>query len=296
MGEHEVMNKNSIKENLWKIGALIIILGGSLLGLFMLSNEEFYLVNFLHLYTVGFLIIGFILLFFGFILTIICLDRYEESEIKQDNTTKIRVVLTAVTILYLILIGYLMSIDHEWIVQPLIINLFDQSFAFYYGFSISSNAVFFVSLFLFGIFVFPFVIAETGFLNDSLDEPAYKLEEEGYTVEEAKDNFDRFVAFLKRQFAPIMKMKKIKNYTIQTKNYTLPISIAFTILGSFLVILPYFILIDGPPIWDPETETFFVKAYKGFIRGQLLFISLLLLIVGLTLIIHYKRRRSHSTV
>ena len=147
---------------------------------------------------------------------------------------------------------------------------------------------------LFGIFVLPFVIAETGFLDDSPDEQVHNLEEEGYIIEEAEESFDRFVAFLKRRFAPIMKMKKIKNYTLQIKNYTLPIAIAFTILGSFLVVIPYFIFIDGPWTWDPKTETWLIKDYKGFIRGQLLFIGLLLLIVGLTLIIHYIRRRRHS--
>ena len=282
------MKKNSIKENLWKIGALIIILGGSLLGLFMLSNEGFYFFSFLHLYTVGFLIVGFILLFFGFILTIIGLDRYEESEIKQDNTTKIRVVLTALTILYLILIGYLMSIVNEWTVQPLIIErMIDQSYAFYYEFSISSNSVFFFTLFSFGILFLPFIIAETGFLDDSPDEQVHNLEEEGYTIEETEESFDRFIAFLKKRFAPIMKMKKIKNYT-------LTIAIAFTILGSFSVILPYFIFIDGAPTTSPETRKFFPKYYRGFIRGQLLLIGILLLIVGLTVIIHYIRRRRHS--
>ncbi len=237
---------------------------------------------------------GFILLFFGFILTIICLDRYEESEIKQDKTSKIIVVLTAVTILSLILIGYLMSIDHEWIVQPLIIDSINPSYAFYYGFSIWSNSLFFATLFVFGIFVLPFVIAETGFLDDSPDEQVHNLEEEGYLMEEAEESFDRFIAFLERRFAPIMKMKKIKNYTLQIKNYTLPIAIAFTILGSFLTVIPYFFSIDGPWTWDPKIETWLIKEYKGFIRGQLLLIGLLLLIVGLTLIMHYIRRRRHS--
>jgi len=289
------VNKNSLKENLWKIGVLIIILGGSLLGLFMLSNEGFYFFSFLTLFAVGFLIMGFILLFFGFISTIICLDRYEESEIKQDNTSKIRVVLTAVTILSLILIGYLMSIDHEWIVPSLIIDLINPSYAFYYGFSIWSNSVFFATLFLFGIFVLPFVIAETGFLDNSPDEQVHNLEEEAYTVEQSEESFDRFVAFLKRRLAPIMKMKKIKNYTLQIKNYTLPIARAFTILGSFLAVIPYFFFIDRPPEFDDITETWLIKEYKGFIRGQLLLIGLLLLIVGLTLIIYYISRRRHST-
>jgi hypothetical protein len=285
------VNKNSIKENLWKIGVLILILGGFVIGLFMLSNERFYFFSFLQIYVVGFFIIGLILLFFGFILTIIGLDRYEESDIDQDNTTKIRVVLIGVTTLYLILIGYLMLIDHEWIVKPLIIELIDQSFAFYYEFSVSSSSLFFATLFLFGIFILPFVIVESGFLDDYPDEEVHKLEDEGYTVEEAEKDFDRFVAFLKRRFAPIIEMKKIKNYTLKIKNYTLSIAIAFSILGSLLAVIPYFIFIDGPWTFNLLTEIWSIKDYKGFIRGQLFLLGLLLLIIALTLSIHYMRRR-----
>ena len=278
------MNKYSIKEKLWIIGGLIIILGGSLIGLFMLSTEELYFFSDLNQYAVGFLITGLIASIFGFLFSLICLDRCKEAEIKQDNTTKIRVMLTAVTILYLILIGYLMTIDYEWTVQPLIIEYFDPSLGFHYGFTISSYSALFATLLIWGIFVLPFVIAETGFLDDSPDEQAHNLEEEGYTTEEAEETFDRFVAFLKRRLGP---MKKIKNYT-------LPIAMAFTILGSCLVGLPSFVFIDGPLTLDPKTETWFIKDYKGFIRGQLFLIGILLLVIGLILIIYYIRRRRHS--
>jgi hypothetical protein len=207
---------------------------------------------------------------FGFLFTIICLDRCEEAETKADNTTKIRIVLIAVTIIYLILIGYLMRIDYEWTVQALIIG----SFGFYGTFTITSYSALFATLLIFGIFVLPFVIKESGILDDYPDEPPDDLEEEGYTIEEAEKSFDRFAAFLKRRFGPLKKIKK----------FTLPIGIAFTILGSCLVGLPYFFIKDGPLTYDPKTEIWFIKDYKGFLRGQLLLIGILFLVVGLILI------------
>ena len=279
------MNKSTIKEKLWIIGALMIVVGVFFIGLFMLSNERFYYFSELIPYTVGFLITGLIASFLGFLLSMIHLHGCEDSEIKTDNTTKIRVVLIAVSALYLILIGYLMAIDYEWTVQPLIIELDDYPLlGFHYGFTISSYSALFVTLLIWSILVLPFLIAETGFLDDSPDEQAHNLEEEGYTREEAEESFDRFVAFLKRRLGPITKIK----------NYTLPIAITFTLLGSCLAVIPYFLFIDGPPTLDPKTETWFIKDYKGFIRGQLFLIGILLLVIGIILIIHYIRRRRHS--
>jgi len=277
------VTKATIKEKLWIIGALMIVVGVFFIGLFMLSNGGFYYFSELIPYTVGFLITGLIASFLGFLLSMIHLHGCEDSEIKTDNTTKIRVVLIAVSVLYLILIGYLMAIDYEWTVQPLIIDYFDLSLGFHYGFTISSYSAFFATLFMWGIFVLPFVIAETGFLDDSPDEQPVDLEER-QSIEGAEETFDRFVAFLKRRLGPIKKIK----------NYTLPIAIAFTILGSCLVVIPYFLFIDGPWTLDPKTETWFIKDYKGFIRGQLLLIGILLLVIGIILIIHYIRRRRHS--
>ena len=278
------MNKATIKEKLWIIGALMIVVGVFFIGLFMLSNEGFYYFSELIPYTVGFLITGLIAPFFGFLLAMIHLHRYEDSEIKTDNTTKIRVVLIAVTVLYLILIGYLMAINQEWTVRALIIESFDPSLGFHSGFTISSYNAFFATLLIWGIFVLPFLIAETGFLDDSPDKQAHNLEEEGYTIEEAEETFDRFVAFLKRRLG---SMKKIKNYS-------LPVGITSAILGCCLVGLPHFLFIDGPWTLDPKVEIWFIQDYKGIIRGQLLLIGILLLVIGLILIIHYIRRRRHS--
>jgi hypothetical protein len=263
----------------------MIVVGVFFIGLFMLSNEGFYYFSELIPYTVGFLITGLIASFFGFLLSMIHLHGCEDSEIKTDNTTKIRVVLIAVSVLYLILIGYLMAIDYEWTVQPLIIELDDYPLlGFHYGFTISSYSALFVTLLIWGIFVLPFVIAETGFLDDSPEEQTHNLEEEGYTINEAEETFDRFVAILKRQLGPMNKIK----------NYTLPLAIAFTILGSCLVGLPHFLFIDRQPIENPETGIVHFLDYKGYIRGQLFLIGILLIVIGFILIIHYIGRRRHS--
>jgi len=274
------------KENLWLIGVLLIVVGFFSTSLFLLGSEEIHFMSDLIPYTAGFLITGLIAPFFGFIFTLFCLNLYDKADIKPDNTSKIRVVLIAVSILYLTLIGYLMSIDFEWTVQPLIIDLIEPSYALYYEFTISSYGVFVATLFMFGFFVLPFVIAETGFLGDSADEQNHNLEEDGFNIDEAEEAFDRFAAFIKSRIGTIKKITIVKNYT-------LPIAITFSILGSCLVGLPYFLFIDGEPIEDPKTGIEYIP-YKGYIRGQLLLIGLLFLAISLILIIQYKRRRTNS--
>jgi hypothetical protein len=264
------------RENLWIIGVLLIVFGGSLFGLFMLSNEGFYYFGDLSMYTIGFLITGLIASIFGFLVTLTCLDRG-----KADNTTKIRIVLIAMIILYLPLIGYLMTVDQEWTVRALIIESFQPSFGFYETFTLSSYSVLFGTLLAFGIFVLPFAVNEIGILNHHPSEPFTDYGAEGQTIEAAEDSFTRFVAFLKRRLGPI-------------KNYVLPVGITLVILGCGLVGLPRFIFIDGPLTYDPEVEIWFIKDYKGFIRGKLLLFGLLFLVTGLVLIGVYIRRRRNS--
>jgi len=268
------------REKLWIIGVLIIVFGGFLIGLFMLSNEGFPYFSDLITYTIGFLITGLIASIFGFLFTINCLDRREKAETKADNTTKIRILLITMTILYLIPIGYLMSIDCEWTVRALIIG----SLGFYGTFTITSYSALFATLLTFGIFVLPFVINESGILDHYPDEQPADIEMEGQTFEDAEDSFDRFAAFLKRRLSPIKKIK----------NYALPIGIPLTILGSCLVGLPHFLFIDGPWTYDPKAEIWFIKDYRGYIRGQFLLIGLLFLAVGLILVIHHIRHRRNS--
>jgi hypothetical protein len=266
------------EEKLWIIGSLIIVLGISLLSVFMLSNEELYFLSQLSHYTAGFLILGLIVLVFGFLFTMICLDRCE----KVDNTTKTRIVMIAVTVFFIILIGYLMVINQVWIVEALIIG----SFAFFVTFTFTSYNVLFATLLIFGIFVLPFVINELGILDNYPDEPPDNFDvEKGQSIEGAEEQIDRLFGFLKSRFGSIKKIK----------NYTLPIGITLTILGGCLMVLPSLFIIDSPLTWDSKTETWIIEEYYGFIRGQLLLIGILLLVIGIIFIIRYIRRNSHST-
>jgi len=179
------------------------------------------------------------------------------------------------------LIGYLITIDYEWTVQALIIESVQPSFAFYETFTLSSYSTLFGTLLIFGIFVLPFVVNESGILNHYSGEPVTDYGEEGQTIESAEDSFTRLVAFLNRRLGRI-------------KNYALPIGTSLAIFGSCLVGLPHFLFIDGPLTYDLETETWFIKDYKGFIRGQLMLIGLLFLVIGVILIGVYIRRRRNS--
>jgi len=291
------------KENLWQIGVLVIVVGAFFISLFLLSSEEIHFMSDLIPYTAGFLITGLIASFFGFLFTIVCLDRYDKAGIKPDNTTKIRVLLIVVSILYLTLIGYLLSIGStEWTVEPLIIDLIDPAYpshlsygsypsyplyAFYDGFTLSSHDIFVVTLFMYGFLVLPFVITETGLLDDSIDEQNHDLEQDGFNIDEAEALVERFFTFIK------MRTVAIKKITI-IKNYTLPIAITFSILGSCLVGLPYFLFRDGLWTWDSKEEIYYIENYKGVIRGQLLLIGLLFLAISLILIIQSKRHHPNS--
>ena len=193
----------------------------------------------------------------------------------MNNRTKIRIPLTSVTILFLILIVYLMYLSYldyyyEWTVEALIIG----SFTFFSTFTFSSYSALFATLLIFGIFVLPFVINELGIIDNYPDEPPDAEVEGGYTIEEAEESFDRFAGFLKRRFGSIKKIR----------NYSLPMEITSAILGGCLITLSSIFLIDSELIWIPETETWVVREYYGFIRGQLLLIGILLLVIGIVLI------------
>ena len=273
------------KEKLWIIGSLVIVLGIFILSLFMLSNEQFYFFSELNQYAVSFFIGGLTVFFFGFLFTIICLDQYEEAESKGGNTTKIRVVLIIITAIYLILIGYLMYVNQEWTIEALIIEEFDQIFAFYPEFTLTSYAILFATLLTFGIFVLPFLINELGFLDDYPDDQLEDLGEGGQTIEKTEGQFDKFGRFLRRRFVIIKKIK----------NYKLPIGVTLTVFGSCFTVLPYFFLKDSQQITDPETEIQFREIYYGYLRGQLFLIGIILIIIGIILIwLHFRRVRHFS--
>jgi len=205
----------------------------------------------------------------------------------MDSKTKIRIILASVTVLFLILIGYLMYLnyldyEYEWTVEALTIGSFD----FFGTFTFTSYNALFATLLIFGIFVLPFVINESGILDNYPDESPDADVEGGYTIEEAEEHLDRFAGFLKRRFGSIKKIR----------NYSLPIGITSAILGGCLITLPSIFLTDSEPIWIPETEEWLVREYHGFIRGHLLLIGIILLVIGLILIIRYIRRNSQSTI
>jgi hypothetical protein len=200
----------------------------------------------------------------------------------MESKTKIRIILASVTVLFLILIGYLMITDYRWTVEALIVG----SFAFFGTFTFTSYNALFVTLLSFGILVLPFVINELGILDDYHDEPPDSDVEKGQSIKEAEEQVDRLFGFLKSRFGSIKKIR----------NYPLPIGILSAILGGCLMTLPSFYLTDSELIWIPETEEWFVREYYGFIRGHLLLIGILLLVIGLILIIRYIRRNSQSTI
>jgi hypothetical protein len=272
------------KEKLWIIGLLIFVFGIFLLSLFFLSNEESYFFSDSSHFAGGFLIAGSIVLFLGFLFTIICLNYYEGTDSKIGNTIKIRVFLTIVTTTYLVLIGYLMFFNHEpWEFKALIIEDFDQIFAFYPNFSITSYDVIFATLIVFGIFVLPFVINELGLLDSYPDKQLEDLIAEGQKSEKVKNHTDRSAVFLKRRFDTIKKIK----------NYILPMGVTITTLGCCFMVLPYFFFKDSPQIPDVKTGELFRETYQGLLRGQFFLMGILFLVIGIFFIRSYLRYRRH---
>ena len=270
------MNKTLKKERLWIIGCLLIFIGAFLAVLFMLCNENFFFLSLLFPYSLGFFITGLITLIFGFMLTTIYGYNNEESDLKLDNRNKTRAVLITVIIVYLILLGYLMNVNTEWNIRALIIQIFYQSYAFYPEFVVSSYQIFFLTLLLFGIFILPTIIVETGFLDDSSNKEINELNKKIYQKKDLNLTLNRFSSV-------------IRNVMGSIKKYEFSIGFVFTVFGSCLIILPYFLLKDI--LRNPGTHLEYYEPYYGFIRGQLLAIGLIFLAIGLIIILVYDRHR-----
>ncbi len=268
------------REKLWIIGVLIIVFGGSLFGSFVLSNEGIYYFSILSDYSIGFFITGLITSILGFLLTLASLDS-DKSTIKR-NTTRIRIVFAIIIILYLFLIGYLIYTDQEWTVKAFIIHSFKPSFGFYETFTWSSYSVLFGTLIVFGVFILPFAVNELEILNHHPDVPFKDYGKEGQTVESAENSVSRLTEYLKKKGVG------------RIKTLVLPVGLSLTILGCCLVGLPHFLFMDGPWTFDPEVEVWYIKDYKGFLRGKLLLIGVLLLVVGIIFILVYIRHRRNS--
>jgi hypothetical protein len=268
------------REKLWAIGVLLIVFGGSLFVSFVLSNEGIYYFSVLSDYSIGFFITGLITSIFGFLLSIASLDS-SKSQIKT-NTTRIRIVFAATIILYLFLIAYLIYTDQEWTVKALIIHSFKPSFGFYETFTWSSYSVLFGTLIIFGVFILPFAVNELEILNHHPDVPFSDYGERGQTLESAENSVTRLTLYLKKKGLG------------RIKALILPVGLSLTIIGSCLMGLPHFLFIDGPWTFDPKVEVWYIEDYKGFIRGKLLLIGVILLVVGILFILVYIRHRRNS--
>jgi hypothetical protein len=321
------------KEDRWTIGLLFIGLGGILLFIFLLCSERFeFLITLsnpsiynpqgfspvtnLINYTPFFLISGLITPIIGFLFNMILLYQNKDLKVNPEIKSKIRITLIIVSFLYIAIIGYLMTINYEWETDPLIIHLYDYLswfnhpphlsyplypvYAFYQGFIITSFYAFFSSVLLFGIFILPFIIAETGILDNISDEQTNNLRQDN-EVQKAEDQFERFSGFIKRNLSSLMKMKYFKI-----------IMIFLIVFGLCLSILPFFFVSDGPwvhqdydiseqityskfPFYleDPEAPLvgWFVEDYRGYLRGQLLLIGFALVLLGIILIIYHVYRK-----
>lgn len=274
------MKKTPEKERLWIIGSLLIIIGTFLIVLFLLSNEKFFFLSLFFPYSLGFFILGITTLTLGFVIITIYAYNDEEIDPNTVNRTKIRAVLITVIVIYLISIVYLMDVNIEWEIQALIIQIFDQTYAFYPGFIVSSYQIFFETLVMFGIFILPTIIVEAGFLDDS---PNKHFSEQNNGVYQKRE--------LNITSNPLSNLTK--NLTGTIKKYEFPIGLTFTIFGYLLIVLPYFFLIDSPLKLDSTTNLYYHEIYYGFSRGQFLLLGLFSLIIGLILFFYYKHSR-HS--
>ena len=280
------MNEALIKDNLFRIGELLIVASAFFIGSFLATNlaEIAIFASFVG----GFAIAGFFSLFFGFTLTII--DAYF-LEPETDLTKRNRNILMAVTTLCLILLGYSISTNSEWTIRPLIIEniagvTIQPSYAFYPEIIVSSNTLFYATMLTFGIVVFPFILAETGLLDDKTVEIAQDYEQ-GQTLENAEKTFDRFTVFLKRKIGPRDNLKDTNTVRI-LKKLTAPVAAGFAVVGACLVVLPYFLVKDGPLTVDPQGVEY-IKDYMGVLRGQLLLLGILFLVVAVVLTVIYRK-------
>lgn len=286
-----------IKENLFNIGVLLIAVAAVFVALF-LATETLEAMSVLTPFTGGFLLTGFIALFLGFVFTLtFSYFLTDEPETKTDSPKRMRTILIVVSALYLILIGYLVSIDSKWRIQALIIQEIagmpiEPSYAFYNEFNVSSTVMFYASLIIFGIFVLPLILAETGLLGDS-SESQQDYEDQGQAIEQAEEHFDRFVAYLKKRFGSTKKTKKPKRFT-NLQKYALPLAAALVLIGCCLIGLPPFVFKDGESTFDPEAGVNYIENYMGVIRGQLLVLGVLLIVVAVWLVIRFRKNKQES--
>jgi len=300
-----------IKENLFNIGLVLIVAAAVFISLFLGEEKMDFMSVALQInkdlvenFAAGFLLSGFISLFFGFIFTItFWYTLPEDPNTKKVNTNKVKGILITVIVLYFILLGYFLSVnplspDSKWTIKSLIIEKIagipiEPSYAFYPAITLTSTIFLYTTLIIFGILVLPLIIAELGFLDDS-----NKQYDDTTEPIEGEETYDRFVTFLKRHLSSLNKIEKAKNIRKITK-FSLSLAIIFTIIGICLILLPPFLIKDGPVALDIRKTLeigealWYVKGYMGVARGQLLLLGFLLIIISIFLI-RFNRKRTQN--
>lgn len=279
-----------IKDNMFNIGLSLIAVAAVFVTLF-LSTELLESLSFFVPFAGGFLVSGFVSLFVGFLFTMIfCYTMPEEPETENGKSHKIRAVLVAVIVLYLILLAYLVSGEMEWTIRAAMIDNIggfpiEPSYALYTDFEITSTELFQTTLIIFGILVLPVGLAELGVLDDP-KRGKDETDDQAFEGEEAA--FDQLMDYLKRRFGSmprLQKVKKVKN----VRSYASYLAAVFIAVGSCCIVLPRFLLIDGPVLLYPGTNQEYVKDYLGAARGQYLILGIVLIVVAIVLLRRFRK-------
>jgi len=187
----------------------------------------------------------------------------------MDVTTKRRIVLIVATALHLILLRILLTIKFEW-----------QIYVFDFGTIIVTEGTAFVAVaFSFAIFVVPFIIYETGFLDNYPDEPPDPDVEGSQTVEEAEESFDRFIEYVNRRIDYVNR-------------HTLPIGLILTIIG-ICILMVVSVYLQGEGAYWHEWQKEITRNY-AFLNLPLGLIAFSSLIIGFALIGLYLHRHLYS--
>ena len=280
-----------IKNNLFNIGLVLIVAAAVFVTLF-LGTELLEPMSVLVPFAGGFLVSGFVSLFVGFLFTLIfCYTLPEDPEVKNGKSHKIRAVLVTVVALYLILLAYLVSAEMEWTIRAAIIDNIagfpiEPSYALYTDFEVTSTDLFQTTLIIFGILVLPVGLSELGVLDDP-KRGEDETDDQAFEGEEAA--FEQLMDYLKRRFGSmprLQKVKKVKN----VRGYASYLAAVFIAVGICFIVLPRFLLTDGPVLLYPGTQQEYVKDYLGAARGQYLVLGILLIVVAIFLLRRFRKK------
>lgn len=295
---------NLIKKNFFNIGIILTITATIFIGLFLSEEKLDFIsitlsldIDLVKNFIAGFLLSGFISLFLGFIFTITFLYTLpEESDIKKPNTIRVKIILITIIIVYFILLGYFLSVnplslDSKWTIKSLIIEKIagipiEPSYAFYPEITLTSTNLLYATLIILGIVVLPVTIAELGFLDFSNKQ----YDDANEQPIEGEETYDRFVSFLKNHLNSVNVLKKAKNIK-RIKDYSLQFAITNVIVGVCFILLPPFLIKDGPVAYEIRKGVWWTKAYMGVARGQLLLLGVLLIVITIILLKKYRKKQ-----